>query len=387
MKVLLISVGRLPWYRKGAPLFFFYTPRMGLPSLAAVTPPAWGVAILDGVEVEDIDFEEPVDLVGFSVLTPFARETYKAAERYRARGVTVVMGGVHATLVPEEAARHADAVVVGEGEGLWPTLLSDFVGGALKAFYAADTPVEFETLPAPKYELIRNKDYAVANGIQLVRGCPYGRACKFCTVPGLFGTSYRTLSVPRAVDELRRCKESGDAAGVNLSACCALNHTDYMRAFAKAIRPMDVNWSGAGLLQRLNDDELLRLLAASGCELIYTESGVPSARKEPRSHKVCCEAASRIRDHGIEISYNFTVGFDDDTAEVFDEVEAFIEKSGLRRNRCAVQIFSPWPNSDAYTELDRGGRILDRDWSRYDNTHVVFQPKRMSVAELGARGR
>src|ERR1039458_1700465 len=109
MKIRLISVGRLPWYRKGGRLFFFYTPRMGLPYIAAVTPPEWEVAILDGVQVEDIDFDERVDLVGFSVLTPFANATYRAAALYRKRGVKVVMGGVHPTLLPEEAKQHADA--------------------------------------------------------------------------------------------------------------------------------------------------------------------------------------------------------------------------------------------------------------------------------------
>jgi radical SAM superfamily enzyme YgiQ (UPF0313 family) len=295
------------------------------------------------------------------------------------------MGGPHPTLMPQEAGRHADAVVVGEGEGVWPELLRDLAAGRMATRYAAQRPVALETLPPPRYALIRNRgDYAVANGIQAVRGCPHRSHCPFCIVPVLFGDRARLAPIDTVVRQVTDCAGRDAAAGVNLSACCALNHTRYIASLAEALEPLRIRWSGAGLLHMLNDERLLRRLAASGCECIYTESEVTCRRKDAGTFETYREAVARIHANGITVSYNFTVGMDTDTAEVFEDVQAFILETGLRAELCAVQLFAPWPGSDRHAELDRAGRILDRDWSHYDNTHVVFRPLRMSVADLAA---
>lgn len=385
LKILLISLGRLPWYCRGAPLHFFYTPRAGLPSLAAVTPPEHDVSILDGVGLEDIDFDEHVDLVGVSVLTPFAHDSYQAAARFRERGVTVVMGGVHPSLLPEEAAAHADAIVVGEGEGAWCDLLADASAGKLKKVYRSGCPVDLSTLPTPRFDLIRNREASVVSGPQFVRGCPYGRSCRFCTVPCVFGSEYRVMPIERVEQVVRGCRERDPDAGLNLTACCALNHTAYIQRFAETVRPLGVRWSGAGLLHRLNDARLLDLLAVAGCECVYTESGAPSERNDTDRYAIYLEAAKKIQARGMAISYNFTVGFDEDTSFVYEEVESFIEETGLQRELCAVQIFAPWPGTDEAIRLEAEGRTLDRNWSHYDNTHVVFRPKHMTVEELARR--
>jgi radical SAM superfamily enzyme YgiQ (UPF0313 family) len=384
VNILLISIGRLPWYREGAPLYFFYTPRLGLPSIAAVTPAEHDVEILDGVGIEDIDFDQAVDLVGFSLLTPFANASYEAADRFRSRGIPVVMGGQHATLMPREAAQHADAVVVGEGEDIWPGLLRDLENGALKRIYLQDTPVDFAALPAPRYSCIRNTEYMVRNGFQLVRGCPHGGQCEFCIAPRIFGTSYRSIPVTRALERIEECAGADGISGINVSACCALNNRPYMRGFAEAVKPLGVNWCGGALLHLINDDAYLKLLADSGCTCVYTETGVTSERKDPAGHARYRSVARKLRDLGIDISYNFTVGLDGDTEDVFAEVDAFIEQAGLSRELCAVQLYVPWPNTPAFSRMQEEGRILTTDWSLYDNTHVVFKPKRMTVDALSA---
>jgi len=386
VKILLISIGRLPWYKRGEPLYFFYTPRLGLPYIAAVTPPEHDVEILDGVQLEDIDFDRSVDLVGFSILTPFANASYEAADRFRSRGVHVVMGGQHATLMPEEAARHADAVVVGEGEEIWPRLLADIEKNELKKTYRQDTPVDFAKLPAPSYSCIRNDDYMVKNGFQVVRGCPHGAQCAFCITPRMFGTDYRCIPAHRALEQIEACAGASGASGINVSACCALNNRPYMRTFAEAIRPLGVSWCGGALLHLINDDDYLKLLADSGCTCIYTETEVTSERKDPAKHALYCDVARKLRDHGIGISYNFTVGLNVDTEEVFSEVDAFIKRGQLSRELCAIQLYVPWPNTPAYNRMEKEGRILSRDWSSYDNMHVVFTPKHMTVEALARAG-
>jgi len=382
VNILLISMGRLPWYREGAPLHFFYTPRLGLPYIATVTPSEHDVEILDGVQLEDIDFDQDIDLVGFSILTPFANATYEAADRFRSRGVRVVMGGQHTTLMPQEAARHADAVVVGEGEEIWPKLLDDIERNDLRRTYRQDTPVDFARLPAPDYSCIRNTDYMVKNGFQLVRGCPHGAQCAFCIAPRIFGSEHRCIPVRQALEHIRECAGADGVSGINVSACCALNNKPYMRTFAEAIKPLGVNWCGGALLHLINDDDYLELLADSGCTCIYTETEVTSERKDPAKHALYCNVARKLRSQGIDISYNFTVGLDTDTEKVFSEVDAFIEQAQLSRELCAVQLYVPWPNTPAYNGMEEEGRILHKDWSHYDNTHVVFTPKRMSVEAL-----
>lgn len=385
VKLLLISIGRMPWYQDGAPLHFFYTPRLGLPSLAAVTPPEWEIEILDGIQVDDIDYGQEVDLVGFSFLTPFANDSYEAADRFRARGIPVVMGGVHTSLMPDEAGEHSDAVVIGEGEEIWPGLLQDVCSGTLKSAYKQDEPVGFEQVPTPKYSLLKDTGYMVKNGIQLVRGCPYGAECHFCIVPGLFGTSYRATPVDKALDQIRECAADTGASGVNVSACCALNHKTYMEELARAITPLGISWCGGALLHQINDDKYIELLARAGCNCIYTETEVVSPRKDNKKFALYCDVAHKLRENGIGISYNFTVGIDTDTKDVFDEVEHFIDAAELQRELCAVQLYVPWPNTEAYNHLEKEGRIIDRDWSHYDNMHVVFQPKLMTIEELGSR--
>lgn len=383
--VLLISIGRLPWYRKGERLFFFYTPRLGLPSLAAVTPPHWEVSILDGVQPEDVETDVQVDLVGFSILTPFALQSYRIADAFRARGVSVVFGGVHPTLIPDEAAEHADAVVVGEGEPVWQEILRDHERGCLASRYEAVAYPSPVSLPVPRFDVIQNRDaYAVANAIQLVRGCPYGSHCPFCIVPKLFGSRYRMLPPDEAIKRIRAQQETEGVTGVNVSACCPLNHTDYIKSFCDAIQPLAIEWCGAALLERLDDPALIDQLRTAGCTCVYTESEVVSPRKNKQRYLACRSAAKRLHEAGIAVSYNFTVGLDGDDEHFLEEILAFIEETGIPKELCAVQCFAPWPATNAFERLRAQDRLRHQDWDRYDNTHVVFSPARMRVDELEA---
>lgn len=379
----LYSIGRLPWYKEGSRLEFFYTPRLGLPSIAAVTPSDWEVAVYDGISSREIDYEAPADLVGFSVLTPFATESYAAAESFRRRSIPVVLGGAHPTLMPDEAKSHADAVVIGEGELVWPKLLSDFRAGKLRPFYRQNGRAPIESLPMPRFSAIRNHGTLKSvHAMQLVRGCPHGRSCRFCVVPRIFGSRRRAMPIATAIEQLDLAMNLEQPCGVNLSACCPMNDREYISSFAQAAAPLRIQWHGAALLDRLDDDRLIETLRRGGCVLIYTESGVVSERKNRRKHKAYCSALQKIRAHGIAVSYNFTVGFDDDDPTMFEDISSFIEETGLRRELCAIQIFAPWPNTPAFKRLDRAGRITDRDWAHYDNTRAVFAPRQMTMAEF-----
>jgi hypothetical protein len=190
------------------------------------------------------------------------------------------------------------------------------------------------------------------------------------------------MPIEKALAEIKQSAASQNPRGVNLSACCALNHTDYLHSLAKAIEPLSIKWCGGGLLHRLDDEHFVKLLKRSGCEFVYTESEVVSPTKDHQKFETYVRVARMIHDNGMAISYNFTIGFDDDSRTVIDDVMSFIEKGHLNREYCAIQLFAPWPNTETHRELENAGRILDRDWAHYDNTRVVFRPERMTVEEL-----
>lgn len=384
MKLKLFSVGRLPWYSRNPSAYSFFYPRLGLVYIAAATPPEWEVEILEGVNLTDINFNEEVDLVGFSVLTPFAEDTYKAASLFRNNGVRVVMGGVHPTLMPQEAKKYADAVVIGEGENIWPKVIDDFKNRSLKDFYNSDTPVDMASLPVPNYSILNKKDYTAIKAIQVIRGCPHGKQCKFCIVPQLFGKQARFMPIEKAIKEIRLLNELQSEKELLLSGCCSLNNWSYITSFASALKELNIKWRGSGQLARLDNDQLIKLLQESGCRCIYTESGSVSKKNNPKEYNKTCNVIKKIQDTGIRISYNFTVGFDNEGVSIFEDINEFVEKTNLRKDMCFVQLFVPWPNTPTYNKLDREKRIINKNWMDYNNTKVVYLPKLMSIEELTA---
>src|SRR4030042_6934127 len=242
MKLKLISVGRLPWYAKGASAFSFFYPRLGLLYISALTPPDWDVEICDGVGLTDIDFTDSVDLVGFSVLTPFAHETYKAASIFQQKGVKVIMGGIHPTLMPKEAKEYADTVVIGEGESVWNKLLEDFKNNRLKDFYKSEELVSLASLPIPRYSILNKENYAAIKAVQIIRGCPYGQSCKFCILPAIFGKKFIFMPVEKAIEEIKILEEMQSDKELIISGCCALNNWDYIKSFATALKPLYIKW-------------------------------------------------------------------------------------------------------------------------------------------------
>lgn len=364
------------WWRGGKVL----APPLSLPLLAGLTPRDIDVQLIDE-NVERLDPTTPADYVALTVPTASAPRAYEIAAGFRERSVPVVMGGIHPTVLPEEAALHADAVVVGEAEGVWRTVLSDLTAGRLQPRYQAETYHDLVGLPQPRRELLRQDRYLTINVVQTARGCPY--ACTFCTVSAIFGRRYRFRPVPEVVEEVR-----GLGGWIGFVDDNIVGHRERAAELFEALIPLKRRWVSQGDLTMAKDPELLKLAARSGCQAMYiglesvSEENLKSTRKASNLHCDMSEAIRTIHKSGIEIIGSFVLGLDGDDTSVFARTAAFARKHKLVAAQFSA--LTPFPGTVVNRQLEAEGRIEDRDWSHYTMSNVVFRPSQMTSAQLAA---
>lgn len=378
MRVTLIAPAPASylWRKKRAA---FTLPPMALPLLAAVTPPGVEIRLVDEA-VEDVDLNLEADLVGLSVMTATAPRAYKIADHFRSRGIQVVMGGVHPSSLPEEALQHSDAVVIGEGENHWAGVVEDAGGKRLKRIYEKASSFPLDRLPAPRWDLLPAQKYFVPRTVQVTRGCPM--ACSFCSVSSFFGRSCRHRPVSQVVEEIKAHKKKLLIfADDNIAG-----NPDSARELFAAMIPLKKKWVSQCSLSIADDPELLDLAARSGCiglligfESISAEV-LKSIGKQVNLQRNYEEAIHRIHGRGIHIQASFIFGFDEDTPESIPATVRFVKENRLTGvNYCRL---TPFPGTRLYADLLKEGRIIDRDWSKYDRQNVVFQPRNFTPREL-----
>jgi radical SAM superfamily enzyme YgiQ (UPF0313 family) len=354
-------------------------PQLTMPLLAAWTPEHWDVSHTDEI-VQRVDFNKRVDLVGITANTPAAPHAYSLAQEFRRRGVAVVIGGPHATLVPEEVAQHADAIVVGEGELVWPGLLADFERGELKRIYSSCSLPELKNMPAPRWDLIKGRAYG--KGVTIAtRGCPF--ACDYCTIPQMSQRRMRYRPVGEVVAEITRMPGRAlifwdDNIGAN---------RPYAKELFAAIAPLKRWWTSQCTADVAFDDEFLSLAAASGCKALFlgletiSQSSLNGANKRHNRAGEYREVIRRFHTHGIAVQAGVVFGFDHDDRSIFRTTVEFYRSAGL--DSATVSVLIPFPNTPLFKRLDADGRILTRDWAKYNGKKdVVFQPALMSPREL-----
>jgi len=352
---------------------------MCLPVLASLTPPGAKIHLVDE-HVETVNLEEEADLVAISCMTASAPRAYQVADHFRARGVPVVLGGMHPSALPEEAGEHADAVVVGEAEGQWPQVLADFAAGRPQPLYRSEARPRLESLPIPRRDLLRPGRYLTVNLVQTARGCPH--ACTFCSVSPIFGRRYRFRPIPEVVEEIRALgSRSVGFTDDNIVAGGARA----MELF-EALLPLRLQWVGQGDLSMARDEELLKLMARSGCAAIFvgleslSPDSLAAARKRPNLAVDYDSAIATIHRHGIDLIGSFVFGLDPDQTRVFRETVAFAERVKLAAAQFAV--LTPFPGTPIHEQFQQEGRITNPDWSLYTMGHVVYRPRQMTAAEL-----
>lgn len=375
MRILLIEPN------EGVKLTFSYRFGMfrslSLEQVAALTPPEHDVTIINE-KIETINFKESYDLVGLSLLTCTANRGYAIADTFRAQGVPVVLGGWHPSALPQEAKNHADAVVIGEAELVWGHLLKDFQKGDLKSFYQADRLATGDEIPAPRRIGLRS--YGPAS-VQATRGCPTN--CAFCCQHLIEGIQFRPRDINAIVEEIATIPNKMLHF---IDSSLTINPT-YSKNLFRAMKPLGKIFECYGNINVLaRDDDLLQSAADAGCirwfvgiESISQET-IDSMKKGTNKVKDYTTAVRKIQEHGMMVTGLFMFGFDTDTPDVFDKTLQAACQWDL--DSASFTILTPYPGTRIYNEIEPQGRILTKDWTKYDVLHVVYQPKQLSKTEL-----
>ncbi len=355
---------------------------LSLAILASLTPADVQLELMDE-RLEPIPVDAPTDLVAMTVETFTARNAYQIAARFRRRGIPVVMGGYHPTLLPEEALQHADAVVVGDAEGIWPEVVEDARAGKLRRVYqAAETPSLAG--PLPRRDIFRGKRYAPLNLVQFGRGCRF--ACDFCSIHAFYGTNLRWRPVEEVIAEI----ESLGRRHLLFVDDNLLADQGRAEALCRALIPLRVRWSCQASIDVCREPRLLKLMADSGCQamVIGFESLDPRNLQQMNKGWAVQDgdyAASlrRIREHGIMVYGTFVFGYDHDTVDAFDACVDFALRS--RFFLANFNPLTPTPGTALYRRLAAEGRLLhDRWWLapgfRYGQ--ALFRPRGMSPEQL-----
>jgi radical SAM superfamily enzyme YgiQ (UPF0313 family) len=357
----------------------FKPAQLTMPLLAACTPPDIEVEIHDEI-VRPLDIERIAgDVVGITAVTPFAPRAYAIAAQLRARGQTVIMGGPHASALPDEARQFVDAVVVGEGDVLWPRALRDFQRGELAPIYRNEAPPPIEDLPRPRWELLDPAHYIIPQVVQATRGCPF--SCEFCSLRNVF-PGYRTRPVADVVREV----EQIPYRDVVFWDDNIIGSPKYARELFQALKPLGKRWFSQATITIARSKELVRLAAESGCAGLFV--GLESFRKSSlaETHKQFNHVERYkqdlrlLADHGITVMSGLIFGFDEDTPSTFAETLEGAIEIGLTGVACS--ILTPYPGTGLYARMKAAGRLTTSDWSRYSSDEVVFVPRNLSPEQL-----
>src|SRR6201996_4154775 len=357
-----------------------YSPLAGLLAVAACIPEDQYEVVLTDENIETIDFDLKADLVGISAMTSYVNRGYEIADQFRAKGVPVVMGGVHPSFMPQEALQHADAVVIGEVELVINRLLDDLEQGEMRGSYKSDRLHSMAGLAMPRYDLLKKNRYVNTTFVQTSRGCHQG--CTFCAEPLMNGLKFRYRPVDEVIHEMENC----GARTISVNDADFFGTPDRPKEVMRALKGRGLKWQ-AGVTSKLAyDDRMLELAAESGCTMLSIGFGAISREPLKSVHKHVnrpenfARLVEKIHSYGISVFGLFMFGFDGDTTAVFDDTVKF--NIDANYDACAYSVLTPYPGTLTWYEMKKAGRIVSFDWTMYDQGHVVYRPGGMTADEL-----
>jgi len=354
--------------------------QLTLPLMAALTPSGHEILVVDE-NVEPIDFEADVDLVAITALTPTAPRAYEIADEFRRRGRKVVLGGVHPSLMADEAAEHADAVVHGEAEEIWPRLLEDLQEGGMAPSYTAEHKPDLSKLPIPRRDLMKEDAYLNIPKVETSRGCPF--RCSFCSTTVFYGPRMRFRPVEDVVAEVKAAEHRFVFfTDNNITA-----NKSYAKRLFRALAPLGIYWLSQGSIDMADDEELMDLAQKSGCAGMLvgfeslSEENIAEMGKNASNRVEEYEDKIRIfHKHKIGLIGCFVFGFDGDDKTVFKKTVDFINRNNIDCPQ--LTVLTPYPGTSLRADLEAQGRIIHSRWEKYDVGNVAFIPRKMTPAEL-----
>ncbi len=369
-----------PFWR---PVKYSLFPPLGLATLAAYLDPD-DRAVLEDEHVQPLTLDDAPDLVVIQVYITNAYRAYRLADLYRARGSVVVLGGLHVTSLPDEAAPHADAIFLGPGEQTFPQFLADFRAGRFAARYVSTAGRTLERIPPVRRDLIRRRNYLVPNSIVVTRGCP--QHCDFCYKDAFFagGRSFYTQRVDDALAEIDRLP----GRHLYFLDDHLLGDRRFGRALFDGMTGMGRLFQGAATVDSILRDDLVERAAAAGLRSLFvgfetlTPANLSTSNKRQNLGRDYRAVASRLHDLGIMINGSFVFGMDDDDGDVFRRTVDWAIEAGI--TTATFHIQTPYPGTRLYARMAAQGRIVTRHWDLYDTRHVVYRPARLSPAALEA---
>lgn len=386
MRVLLVGPTALDSAGNPIKQRRLHLPGLTLPMLAAVTPDGVDLRILHET-VEDIPYDEPWDLVGLTGMGSGIVRAWQIADRFRARGVPVVIGGIAATLSdPEWHLAHADALVLGEAEETWPRVLEDAAAGRLQRVYRAERVPDIRSLPLPRYDLMRSDVsdvYGFWRPVQATRGCPF--TCTFCSITAFFNQSYRKRPVDQVIRDVRAAKASGSRYIAFIDDNIGVDWA-YAAELWEALIPEKILWMSQCSLHIAERPEMMRLAHQSGCRLLSfgIESVNPESLvgidKEWNRPERYARAVRDLRSHGIDVSTEMIIGLDGDGPEVFQQTYNFLMDSRVSVPR--IHILTPVPGTPLHDEMAAEGRLTSTDFGEFSGGAVVYRPKGLTAEAL-----
>lgn len=367
------------------PIYFnraLYSPLAGLLAVAACIPRDQYEIVLTDENIETVDFDLKADMVGISAMTSYVNRGYEIADAFRAKGVPVVMGGVHPSFMAQEALQHCDAVVVGEAELVMDRLLDDLRAGRLRGLYRAQKLHSMVGMAMPRYDLLKKHRYVNKTFVQTSRGCHTG--CTFCAEPLMNGLKFRYRPVNEVIAEIEAC----GSKNISINDADFFGTPERPKEVMRALRGRGIKWQ-AGVTSKLAEDErMLELAAESGCTMLsigfesISRDTLKSVHKLVNQPDHFAALVKKIQSYGISVFGLFMFGFDGDDPQVFDTTTGFNIGAGF--DACAFSALTPYPGTLTWYEMRKANRIFSYDWTMYDQGHVVFSPAQMRPDQLRA---
>lgn len=363
-------------------------PSLGLLTLAALTPGHHDIQYIDIPEIPE-ELPGPFDVVALSSFSAMIHETYQLAQRYRDSGVKVILGGLHVSLCPDEAEHYADAIVVGEAESVWKTVLEDVENGRLQKRYQDTKPYDLALAPIPRFDLLDIERYNRLT-VQTSRGCPW--FCEFCASSIVLQQKYRNKPVSKIIEEIHAIQKIWEKPFIEFADDNTFVNKKHSHTLMDALIHENIRWFTETDVSVANDTTLLKKMAQAGCAQILIGFEDPEnavdiielrTNWKAKQKPLYLDSIKRIQDHGVTVNGCFILGLDDHTEESFERILNFIQESELYEVQ--LTYMTPFPNTPLYNRLKTEGRLLTPNfdtWQKHTLFDITFQPQNMSIEQL-----